>query len=367
MSGGLAALLDDIAAMAKVAAASIDDVGAAAGRASTKAAGVVIDDTAVTPRYVTGVLANRELPMIFKIAKGSMFNKIVIILPVALILSQWAPWLLTPILMLGGTYLCFEGAEKLWERVSGHHQEAKPAATGAPEDEKKLVAGAIRTDLILSAEIMVISLNEVASEPFLQRTIILIAVAIAITLGVYGVVAVIVKMDDVGVRLTQGDRPALQKLGRGLVEAMPKVLALLSTVGIVAMLWVGGHILLVGADELGWHAPYGFVHHLEESVHHAAGALGGLLGWLVNTFFSFLAGLVVGAVVVAVLHVLPFGKKHGDAEHGDTGHDEAGHEAASESGSASSPTTDDAEELAEDLPDAEQEEAQDRKVSGDTA
>ena len=373
MSGGLAALLDDIAAMAKVAAASIDDVGAAAGRASTKAAGVVIDDTAVTPRYVTGVLANRELPMIFKIAKGSMINKIAIILPVALILSQWAPWLLTPILMLGGTYLCFEGAEKLWERISGHHEEVKPAATGAPEDEKKLVSGAIRTDLILSAEIMVISLNEVANEPFLQRTIILITVAIAITLGVYGVVAVIVKMDDVGVRLTQRDNPATQKIGRALVEGMPKVLALLSTVGIIAMLWVGGHILLVGADELGWHTPYGFVHHLEESVHHATGSFGGLLGWLVNTFFSFLAGLVVGAVVVAVLHVLPFGKKHGAeqgdaAETGSAHHETTGdHETTDDhETTGEADTTGEAEELAEDLPDAEQEEAQDRKVSGDT-
>ncbi|MGJ6981376.1 DUF808 domain-containing protein [Aestuariimicrobium soli] len=312
MSGGLAALLDDIAALAKVAAASVDDVSAAAGRATTKAAGVVIDDTAVTPRYVTGVLANRELPMIFKIARGSIINKLAIILPIALVLSQWAPWLLTPILMIGGTYLSFEGVEKLWEKVSGHHDEKAPTATREPEDEKKMVSGAIRTDLILSAEIMVISLNEVAHEPLLQRAVILVVVAIAITLGVYGVVAVIVKMDDIGVRLTQRDNPGSRKLGRTLVEGMPKVLAVLSLVGMIAMLWVGGHILLVGADELGWHAPYALVHHLEEAVHHAAGPLGGVLGWLVNTFFSFVAGLIVGAVVVVVMHLLPFGKKHAD-------------------------------------------------------
>ncbi|CAI9407334.1 MULTISPECIES: DUF808 domain-containing protein [Aestuariimicrobium] len=312
MSGGLAALLDDIAAMAKMAAASLDDVSAAAGRAGTKAAGVVIDDTAVTPRYVTGVLSNRELPMIMKIARGSLVNKLLIILPIALVLSQWAPWLLTPILMLGGTYLSYEGVEKLWEKVSGHQETRSPAATQSPEQEKTLVNGAIRTDLILSAEIMVISLNEVAHEPLLQRSIILVVVGIAITVGVYGVVAVIVKMDDIGVRFTQRAGAAAQKFGRALVEGMPVVLAVLSTVGIIAMLWVGGHILLVGADEIGWHAPYALVHHAEQAVHAATGPLGGVLGWLTNTAFSFIAGVLVGAVVVAVVHVLPFGRNHGD-------------------------------------------------------
>jgi uncharacterized protein len=312
MSGGLAALLDDIAAMAKMAAASLDDVSAAAGRAGTKAAGVVIDDTAVTPRYVTGVLANRELPMIMKIARGSLVNKLLIILPIALVLSQWAPWLLTPILMLGGTYLSYEGVEKLWEKVSGHQEARTPAATQSHEQEKTLVKGAIRTDLILSAEIMVISLNEVAHEPLLQRTIILAVVGVAITLGVYGAVAVIVKMDDIGVRFTQRASLAAQRFGRALVKAMPLVLAVLSTVGIVAMLWVGGHILLVGADEIGWHAPYALVHHAELAVHEATGPLGGVLGWLTNTAFSFVAGVVVGAVVVTIVHFLPFGKKHAD-------------------------------------------------------
>ncbi|WP_309650153.1 DUF808 domain-containing protein [Nocardioides sp.] len=307
MSGGLFALLDDVAVLAKAAAASVDDVGAAAGRASMKAAGVVVDDTAVTPQYVQGVAAQRELPMIKKIAVGSLRNKLLLILPAALLLSQFLPWLLTPILMLGGTFLCYEGAEKIWERFSGHHEEETLATELDAEAEKTMVSGAIRTDLILSAEIMVISLNEVSDEPFLTRAAILVVVAIAITFLVYGVVALIVKMDDVGIALTQRASRFAQKVGHGLVRAMPGLLATISAVGTVAMLWVGGHILLVGLEDLGWHAPYDAVHHLEVAVHDAAGALGGLLGWLVNTALSAVAGLLVGAVVVAVMHVLPFG------------------------------------------------------------
>jgi predicted DNA repair protein MutK len=315
VSGGLFALLDDVAAMARHAAASVDDVSAAAGRASMKAAGVVVDDTAVTPQYVQGVAAKRELPMIRRIAIGSIRNKLLIILPVAMLLSQFLPGLLTPILMLGGTFLCYEGAEKIWERFSGHHPaEQKQATEFDAEAEKTMVSGAIRTDLILSAEIMVISLNEVADESFLSRAVILIVVAILITVAVYGVVALIVKMDDVGLALTQRSSAVAQKVGHGLVRAMPGLLATISVVGTVAMLWVGGHILLVGADDLGLHAPYEWVHHLEEDVHHATGALGAVLGWLVNTALSAVAGVVVGAVVVAVMHVLPFG--HGKAEAG---------------------------------------------------
>ncbi|MDF2091215.1 DUF808 domain-containing protein [Knoellia sp. 3-2P3] len=310
MAGGLVALLDDIAALAKLAAASVDDVGAAAGRASAKAAGVVVDDTAVTPRYVHGFEPQRELPIIKRIAIGSLRNKLLIILPVALLLSQFIPWLLTPILMVGGTYLCYEGAEKIWEKVSGHHEEheGEPAATVGPEQEKAMVSGAIRTDFILSAEIMVIALNEVADEPFVSRAVILAVVAVGITLLVYGVVGLIVKMDDIGLHLAERDSGAAQAVGRFLVRGMPKLLAVLSTVGIVAMLWVGGHILLVGVDELGWHAPYELVHHLEEAV-HGVGGLGGFLAWLVNTLASALIGLVVGAVVVAVMHVVPRRKK----------------------------------------------------------
>ncbi|WP_341230745.1 DUF808 domain-containing protein [Nocardioides salarius] len=308
MSGGLFALLDDVAALARLAAASVDDVGAAAGRASMKAAGVVVDDTAVTPQYVQGVAAHRELPMIRKIAVGSLRNKLLIILPAALLLSQFLPWLLTPILMLGGAFLCYEGAEKIWEKVSGHHPEetsAAEAATDPVEAEKQMVAGAIRTDLILSAEIMVISLNEVADEPFLSRAVILAVVGVGITALVYGVVAVIVKVDDVGLGLTQRASATAQRLGHAMVAAMPRLLTVIGVVGTAAMLWVGGHILLVGVDELGWHALYDAVHHLEEQVHDALGAVGATAAWLVNTAASAALGLLVGAVVVALAHLRP--------------------------------------------------------------
>ena len=312
MAGGLFALFDDVAALAKVAAASMDDVAAGAGRASAKAAGVVVDDTAVTPQFMTGSPAERELPIIKKIAVGSLRNKIVFILPAALLLSQFADWALPVLLILGGTYLSYEGAEKVWERLSGHgHDTEDELATAGEftrEHEDRTVANAVRTDFILSAEIMVIALNEVADEPFWSRLLILAAVAVVITLLVYGVVAVIVKMDDVGLHLAQRTSTASQRVGRGLVKAMPRVLAAISVVGTAAMLWVGGHILLTSSHELGWHAPYDAVHHLEEQVH------GGVLGWLVNTGVSAVVGLVVGAVVaplvVAGSHLRPRGGRH---------------------------------------------------------
>jgi predicted DNA repair protein MutK len=301
MAGGLVALLDDVAALVKLAAASVDDVGAAAAKASIKATGVVVDDTAVTPRYVQGLQPERELPIIRKIAVGSLRNKLLIILPVIMLLSQFLPWLLTPLLMVGGAYLAYEGAEKVWEVVSGHHEEeAEPGEV----DENAVVSGAIRTDFILSAEIMVIALNEVETEPFLSRLVILVIVAVLITALVYGVVGLIVKMDDVGLSLAQRESSGSKRLGHALVKGMPRLLSVLSTVGIAAMLWVGGHILLVGVDELGWHGPYSLVHHLEEAVAGVAG-VGGLLAWIVNTLASAVIGLVVGAVVVAVLHVIP--------------------------------------------------------------
>jgi len=315
MPGGLAALLDDIAVLAKLAAASVDDVGAAAGRASAKAAGVVIDDTAVTPRYVHGFTPKRELPIVRKIAVGSLRNKVLFILPAALLLSQFLPWLLTPILMLGGTYLAFEGAEKVYEVLTGHSkvkdEKAQPAGAQGEDQERAMVRGATRTDFILSAEIMVIALNEVADEPLVSRAVILLVVAIGITVLVYGVVALIVKMDDIGLRLAETRHGAVATFGRLMVKGMPKVLSVLSTVGIVAMLWVGGHILLVGADELGWHLPYDLVHTLEEMVHGVPG-VGGVLAWLVNTLASALVGLVVGAVVVGLMHLRPHRAK---AEH----------------------------------------------------
>jgi len=310
MSAGLAALLDDVAVLARAAAASVDDVAAGASRASMKAAGVIVDDAAVTPRYVQGFRPERELPMIKRIATGSLRNKLLFILPAALLLSELLPWLLTPILMLGGTYLCYEGAEKIWEKINPHHREAEmPASEQGPEYEDQLVGGAIRTDFILSAEIMVISLNEVTDESFLSRALILVVVAFAITTVVYGAVALIVKMDDVGLRLAQERDGAAASFGSALVRAMPVVLSVLSTVGIAAMLWVGGHILLVGLDELGLSFLYDAVHHLEEDVDLALGAVGGVGAWLTNTAASAVLGFVVGAIVVAVKHRLPIGQE----------------------------------------------------------
>lgn len=309
MAGGLFALLDDVAALARLAAASVDDVGAAAGRATTKAAGVVVDDTAVTPQYVHGVAAERELPMIRQIAFGSIRNKLLFILPAAMLLSQFLPWLLTPILMVGGSYLCYEGAEKVWGKIRGHEHHDVVLAGSGEEAEKQMVSGAIRTDFILSAEIMVIALNEVADEPFLSRLVILVVVAFAITVAVYGVVGLIVKMDDIGLALSARRSAFTQKVGRGLVAAMPRLLVFISVVGTVAMLWVGGHIVLNGLDELGWHWPYGLVHDLEHEVEHAIHTLSSVWGWLVNTACSAVFGLLLGAVIVAVMHVLPFPKK----------------------------------------------------------
>ncbi|MCG5431619.1 DUF808 domain-containing protein [Mycobacterium sp. MYCO198283] len=308
MSAGLFGLLDDVAALARLAAASVDDIGAATGRATAKAAGVVVDDTAVTPQYVSGIAAERELPIIKRIAVGSLRNKLLFILPAALLLSQFAPRLLTPILMLGATYLCFEGAEKVLARIlgTGGHDAHAATVTGTGRDaEDQMASSAIRTDFILSAEIMVIALNEVAAERFVPRLLILVVVAVVITAAVYGVVGAIVKMDDVGLALAQRDSRFSQRFGRGLVVGMPKLLAALSVIGTVAMLWVGGHILLVGSNELGLHPPYELVHHAQEAVHSAVAGVGAVLSWLVNTAASAVIGLVVGALVLAVVHALP--------------------------------------------------------------
>ncbi|MBE7700890.1 DUF808 domain-containing protein [Oerskovia sp. Sa1BUA8] len=310
MAVGLVALLDDIAAFAKLAAASVDDIGAAAGRASVKATGVVIDDTAVTPQYVAGLAAKRELPVIKRIAMGSLRNKLLFILPAALLLSEYLPVLLTPLLMVGGTYLAFEGAEKLWEMVSGKHGKAvDDAAAKKAVDEDSVVSSAVRTDFILSAEIMVIALNEVAEEGFWARAIILVIVALLITAVVYGIVGLIVKMDDIGLHLAGRNTGWVKSFGHGLVKAMPRVMGVISIVGTVAMLWVGGHILLQGTYDLGWHAPYDLLHVLEEAVHGVT-AVGGFLVWLVDTLGSAIVGVVVGAVVVTVVHFIPRKNKH---------------------------------------------------------
>ncbi|GAA1359466.1 DUF808 domain-containing protein [Brevibacterium luteolum] len=335
MSGGIVALLDDIAAMARMAAASADDVAAATARASAKAAGVVVDDAAVTPQYVHGVSPARELPIIWKIALGSLRNKLLIILPAALLLSQFLPWVLTPLLMIGGCYLCFEGAEKVWEKLRGHHAEKEqPTQLQGEKSEKQVVTGAVRTDFILSTEIMVISLNEVASEPLVNRTIILIAVAVGITVLVYGVVALLVKMDDIGLAMTQKESAGTQKFGHFLVAAMPRVLDAISIIGTFAMLWVGGHILLVGTKDLGWDGLYGVVHHLE-GYGAAVPAVGAVLGWLINTICSLILGLIVGLLIVGVMHLLPFG--HGTKDSGEDAEQSAPASTGSAPGAQSGP------------------------------
>ncbi|WP_293780463.1 DUF808 domain-containing protein [uncultured Aeromicrobium sp.] len=305
------ALLDDVAALARLAAASVDDIGTAAGRASAKAAGVIVDDAAVTPRYVQGLEPRRELAVIWRIAKGSLRNKLLFILPALLLLSEFLPWLLTPLLMVGGAYLCFEGAEKLWEKFGPDRQmPKKPVAAEGGPDEDAVVSGAVRTDFILSAEIMVISLNEVAAEALVSRAIILAVVALGITALVYGVVALIVRMDDIGLGLAERDSPGVRQLGRTLVKAMPKVMALLAAVGVAAMLWVGGHILLVGTHDLGWHWLYDAVRRLESVVAQASPVLDGLFAWVANTVVSALLGVVVGALLVALFHHLARRSSH---------------------------------------------------------
>lgn len=307
MPTGLVALLDDVSVIAKAAAATLDDVGAAAAKAGSKAAGVVIDDAAVTPGYVTEFTPDRELPVIAAIAKGSLKNKLLILLPVALLLSQFLPWAITPLLMAGGLFLCFEGAEKLIEKLGAEHigETLEDAPRDIASFEAERISGAIRTDMILSAEIMAIALAEVADSPLLQRALILALVGVAITVAVYGAVALIVKMDDIGLHLARKPGAASQSLGRGLVRAMPVVMAVLGTVGTAAMLWVGGGIILHGTHELGLHAPSDFAHAAQHAVELATGGLGGVLGWLTYALISALVGLVLGGLVAGVVHVIP--------------------------------------------------------------
>lgn len=305
MPSGLAALLDDIATIAKVAAASLDDVGAAAGKAGAKAAGVVIDDTAVTPRYLTGFTPDRELPVIARIARGSIINKIVFILPTALLLSYFLPWAITPILMLGGAYLCFEGAEKLMDALFPTEESIAEeiAELTSAEHEQHMVASAIRTDLILSSEIMAIALGQVSESPILTQAITLLIVAIVITAGVYGVVGLIVKMDDIGLHLADRKSSGLQKIGRAMVLAMPKLLSALSVIGVAAMIWVGGGIILHGMHEFHITPLPEWLDHAAEAAAHAVPALGGLVHWLIEAIGSGIFGTIIGGIIVWVHHL----------------------------------------------------------------
>ncbi|MDD1452191.1 DUF808 domain-containing protein [Sphingomonas sp. H160509] len=311
MPTGLVALLDDIAGITKLAAASLDDIAATTGKAGSKAIGVVVDDAAVTPRYMVGFEPKRELPMIGKIALGSFRNKLVFILPAALALSAFAPWLLTPLLMIGGTYLCFEGAEKILEAFGGGHAEevvAEPVDAATLEAQK--VSGAIRTDFILSAEIMVIALSDVATKPIWEQAIVLALVGIVITIGVYGVVALIVKMDDIGLHLAQRSSAVVQAIGRGLVKGMPIVMSALSVIGTAAMVWVGGQIIVHGIEEFGFTALPHWIHDTAEAASHAVPFAKGAVNWVMNAFFSGIVGLILGGAIALGLHAVKKPKTH---------------------------------------------------------
>jgi len=306
MPSGLIALLDDVALIAKAAAASIDDVAAAAGKAGAKSAGVVIDDAAVTPRYVGGLTPDRELPIIAKITLGSLRNKLLYLLPAALLLSAFVPWAITPLLMLGGSYLAFEATEKIIEGITDdHHGEEELAVVEtAAELEARQVKGAVRTDLILSAEIMAIALASLEDLPVATQTAALALVAIAITLGVYGFVALIVKLDDIGLHMAKRRAAITRAIGRGLLLGVPKLLKALSAIGTAAMLWVGGGILLHGMEELG-------LRHLPETVHYVADGLAAgmgnaapLVAWIATATASGIVGALVGMVLVIIVRQL---------------------------------------------------------------
>lgn len=304
---GLLALLDDVAAIAKVAASSVDDVAAMTVEAGTKTAGIVIDDAAVTPTYVQGFKAERELPIIWKITKGSFFNKLVVLLPLAMLMNAFAPWLVTPLLMLGGAYLCFEGAEKVVHAFAPHADAhiAADFAVGDPAHlEEARVKGAIKTDFILSAEIMTISLAAIPAATFWLEAATLAVVGVAITIVVYGSVALIVKMDDVGLWLARtGRTDAGRRFGRALVRGMPKFLKVLSVVGTAAMLWVGGSIILHGLEVTHlWAAPYEAIHHMAETVAANVGAgWQGFVTWAVTAVADGVFGFVVGLLLIPIV------------------------------------------------------------------
>lgn len=296
MASGFFALLDDISALVKASAASLDDVPAQVAKTSGKVSGIVIDDTAVTPKYVVGLDPSRELSIIYHIAKKSLFNKLVILSPAALLLGYFAPWAITPILMLGGAYLCFEGYEKVHSMFIKHHEvhvETEELKVITPEElEKERITGAVRTDIILSAEIMAIAYSQVTGQQILNQVVVMLAVAIFITVAVYGFVGLIVKADDIGVHLALDKyHPITRKFGRGIVKFMPHFLSILSYVGTAAMLWVGAEIIAHGIP---------FTNHL---LHELEIALADMpaLAWLAKVLASAVAGLMIGFVVEKIV------------------------------------------------------------------
>ena len=302
---GLLALLDDVAGIAKVAAASVDDVITQA-KAGSKAAGAVIDDAAVTPKYVQGFSADRELPIIWRIAKGSFKNKLVFLLPVGLALSAFAPWAIPPLLMLGGAYLCFEGAEKVAHALGwgqGHEDyEGKADVVEDPAQlEEQKARGAIKTDFILSAEIMTIALSNIPESNFWMEAATLAAVAIMITIAVYGSVALIVKADDAGLAMAARGRLGLTRaLGRGIVKVMPGFMKALMVIGTAAMLWVGGEIIVHGLAQMGVHGPEDLIYSIASGISGAFGEAAGFVKWLVKATLNGLLGLAIGTALIPV-------------------------------------------------------------------
>jgi predicted DNA repair protein MutK len=304
MPSGLAALLDDVAGITKLAAASLDDVTGAAGKAGTKAVGVVVDDAAVTPGYAMGFTPDRELPIVWKIAVGSFKNKLLFLLPGALALSAFAPWAVTPILMVGGSYLAFEATEKILEAFTpqAEGEAIEELALSGPELEAQKVNGAIRTDLILSGEIMAIALADVADKPLLIQAGALALVGVLLTIAVYGVVGLIVKMDDIGLHLAQRKNAAVRGFGRGLVKAMPITMEALTLIGTAAMLWVGGGIIVHGLEHFHLTPIPVWVEGFSHWAHGVPG-VGAVTGWLAFALGSALVGLVVGGVLAGVMHL----------------------------------------------------------------
>ncbi len=277
--------------------AIVDDILAAALKASAKSAGVVIDDAAVTPQYVQGLTPARELPVVAKIARGSLINKFCFIIPVALLLTAFAPWVLPFLLIIGGTYLCYEGAEKVSEWFGHHHAKKEEGA----RDEKALIAGAVRTDLILSTEIMLISLSNLdPNMGFWMRLVTLVIIALVMTLLVYGAVALLVKIDDLGIKMAGSENSSTSRLGTGIVHSMPTVFRIISIIGTVAMLWVGGHLAILNLGEVGWHPPVDLLHGVE----HALEPLGSVVTWLGGTAASAIAGLIIGLIAVGAMMLI---------------------------------------------------------------
>lgn len=301
---GLLALLDDVAAIAKVAATSLDDIAGAATKAGAKAAGVVIDDTAVTPKYVHGFDASRELPIIGRIAMGSIKNKLLILLPAAMLLSSFLPGAITPLLMIGGAYLCFEGAEKVFHVLFPHADEEVEEDFDVKDPahlEEEKVAGAIKTDFILSAEIMTIALAALPAQAWWLQALALALTGTAITVGVYGAVALIVKMDDIGLFMVRRGRLGLTRAaGRGLVVAMPQLMHVLSTVGTAAMLWVGGSIVIHGFEVLGLGALGHAIHDLAAYAGGLWPAAHGFMEWATKALLDGLFGIALGLVLIPV-------------------------------------------------------------------